>query len=93
MRILLIVLLALLALFQYEFWFDKSGYLDYKNVQAEIAQRQAENTQLSHRNQLIAAEIKDLKEGVDAVEEKARVDHDMVKPNERLYRIISANSP
>ena len=61
---------AVLVLFQYDFWFGKNGYWDYKNTTKEIAVHQQENEKLSQRNQIIAAEIKDLKEGVDAIEER-----------------------
>ena len=75
-------------LFQYDFWFGKNGYTDYKNTTKEIAVHQQENEKLSQRNQIIAAEIKDLKEGVDAIEERARLQHEMVKPNETFYHIV-----
>ena len=88
MRVFIFILLGVLALFQYDFWFGKNGYLDYKNITAEIAQHKAENEKLSQRNQIIAAEIKDLKEGVDAIEERARSQHEMVKPNEVFYHIV-----
>ncbi|MBE2894428.1 cell division protein FtsB [Spirabiliibacterium falconis] len=91
MRVLILILIALVALFQYSFWFGKNGYMEYTAVQHEIAQREQENTQLSQRNQLIIAEIKDLKEGVDAIEERARLEHDMIKPNEVFYRLVKSD--
>ncbi|MFZ7202499.1 cell division protein FtsB [Avibacterium avium] len=88
MRLLVFLLLAVLVLFQYDFWFGKNGYLDHKQLEQEIAQHLQENEKLAQRNHAIAAEIKDLKEGVDAIEERARQQHEMVKNNEMFYRIV-----
>ncbi|RDF00248.1 cell division protein FtsB [Aggregatibacter aphrophilus] len=88
MRLFISLLIAVLLLFQYDFWFGKNGYWDYKNTTKEIAVHQQENEKLSQRNQIITAEIKDLKEGVDAIEERARSQHEMVKPNETFYHIV-----
>ncbi|MCW9710641.1 cell division protein FtsB [Avibacterium sp. 21-586] len=91
MRLLVFLLLTILLLFQYNFWFGKNGYFDNKQFQQEITQHQQENEQLTQRNQAIAAEIKDLKEGVDAIEERARQQHEMIKNNEIFYRIVKEN--
>lgn len=88
MRLLIFILTGFVLLFQYDFWFGKNGYLDYRNIEKEIALHQQESEKLSQRNQIIAAEIKDLKEGVDAIEERARLQHEMVKNNEIFYRIV-----
>lgn len=88
MRLLTIILISFLLLFQYDFWFGKNGYLDYKDIEQEIRYHQQENEKLMQRNQVIAAEIKDLKEGVDAIEERARAQHEMVKSSEIFYRIV-----
>lgn len=88
MRLFISLLLAVLVLFQYDFWFGKNGYFDYKNTEQEISLHKAENAQLSQRNQTIAAEIKDLKEGVEAIQERARLQYELVKPNETFYRIV-----
>lgn len=91
MRLLILLLLGVLMLFQYDFWFGKNGYLDYKETEREISQHKAENAKLSQRNQVVAAEIKDLKEGVDAIQERARLQYELVKPNETFYRIVKEN--
>ncbi|HDR0923576.1 cell division protein FtsB [Pasteurella multocida] len=88
MRLFIFLLVAVLLLFQYDFWFDKNGYLDYKRTAQQIAQHKQENEKLSQRNQVVAAEIKDLKQGVEAIEERARFQHDMVKPDEIFYHIV-----
>lgn len=88
MRLFILILTMLLMLFQYDFWFGKNGYLDYQNVKAEIAQRKQENEKLSQRNQIIFAEIKDLKDGIEAIEERARMEYEMIKQDEIFYRIV-----
>ncbi|EIJ69176.1 cell division protein FtsB [Pasteurella bettyae] len=91
MRLLILTLTVVLLLFQYDFWFGKNGYLDYKETASEIAVHKEENTKLSQRNQVVAAEIKDLREGVDAIQERARLQYELVKPNETFYRISKEN--
>lgn len=88
MRLFVLILAFLLLVFQYNFWFGKNGYWEYQHTEKEIAARQQENKQLAQRNQLIAAEIKDLSEGVEAVEERARMQYEMIDPDETFYRIV-----
>lgn len=88
MRLFILLLTCVLALFQYAFWFGKNGYVDYKNTEQEIAVRKEENAKLSNRNQIVRAEIKDLKDGVEAIQERARLEYELVKPNETFYRIV-----
>ena len=92
MRLFILILLAVLAIFQYDFWFGKNGYLDYQATKQDILAHKAENTKLSQRNQVIIAEIKDLKDGVNAVQERARWQYEMIKPNETFYRIVKENN-
>ncbi|WP_075321825.1 cell division protein FtsB [Histophilus somni] len=88
MRLFILSLFALLVMFQYDFWFGKNGYLDYQDIKVEIIQRKQENQKLSQRNQTIFAEIQDLKNGIEAIEERARMEHEMIKQNEVFYRIV-----
>ena len=88
MRILVFLLAALLVFFQYNLWFGKNGYSDFKETQEKVTQMKRENQQLRAQNHLIFAQIKDLKTGQDAIEEQAREEYDMMKKNEVFYRLV-----
>lgn len=81
-------LLALLALLQYPLWVGNGSVLTLWRLKREIAEQRAENARLRERNQVLAAEVIDLKEGLAAVEERARVELGMIKKGETFYQII-----
>jgi cell division protein FtsB len=93
MRILLGVLLALLIGLQGTWWFGKGGLRDVHKLQAQIAQQQRELEVLQTRNNKLAAEVMDLKQGLDAVEEIARSEMGMIKENEIFYQLIEPKPP
>ena len=85
----LIVILALLFLgLQYKLWFVQDGVWRVHQLKKQISEQLKDNTRLSRRNKTIAAEINDLKRGRAAVEDHARNDLNMVKPNELFYVIV-----
>ena len=88
MRLLTAILVGVLLLFQYDFWFGKNGYFDNKEITQQIIENKAENEKLSQRNQMISAEFQGLTKGFDSIEERARMQHDMVKPNEIFYHLV-----
>jgi cell division protein FtsB len=78
----------LLAL-QYRIWFGPHDAFDALALRGEIAEQRIENERLRERNQALAAEVRDLRQGGDAVEERARSDLGMVKGTETFYRVVA----
>lgn len=91
MRLFIIILLGILAWLQYDFWYGKNGMNEYVAVKESVALQHAANAELHQRNQQMYAEIKDLHGGNEAVEERARTDLGLVKPDETFIRVIGDN--
>jgi cell division protein FtsB len=88
MRIMLVVFLILIAALQYELWFSPGGMAQSWFLKRQIAQVNAQNVSLAARNAVVAADIGDLKQGKEAIEERARNDLGMVKKGETFYQVI-----
>lgn len=87
MRIFALTLVLLLGWLQYTLWLGKNGITDYESVSEEIKTQKQVNTNLRARNKEMYAEIDDLKQGLDAIEERARHELGMIKDGETFYRI------
>ena len=90
MRFVTLALAVLLALVHVELWFGKGGVPRMVELQGRLAAQQATNEAARHRNALLAAEVNDLKEGLEMVEEKARFELGMVKPDEIFVQLAPA---
>ncbi len=88
MRLFALTLLLLLGWLQYTLWFGKNGISDFQAVNAETEVQNQVNTNLKERNDKMFAEIDDLRQGLDAVEERARHELGMVKEGETFYRLV-----
>ncbi len=86
-----IILLVLLIALQINIWVKKDGYKKMKEIENLIALQTIENENMTIRNNRLKEEIKDLKNGQDAIEEKARIDIGMVKEGEEFYLINDGN--
>lgn len=88
MKFLMTVLIVLLILLQQRLWFGKNSWPDYLVLKQEIISRTQANELLHNKNQLQYREIADLKNGLAAIEERARNQLGLIKENEDFFRII-----
>ena len=93
MRLVTVVLIVLLALIQYPLWWGHGGWLSVHELQQQLANQLQKNADMKLRNDRIAGEVQDLKNGTSAVEERARYEMGMVKDGEVFVQFVSPNSP
>lgn len=86
-KVLLCLAIVLIAGFQYLFWFGEGGYHDHQKLAQKIQQQTELNTELKERNRVLAAEVYDLKNGIEAIEEHARLDLGLIKPHETFVQM------
>ena len=84
MRLFSIALILLIGWVQAELWFGKAGMTHVARMRSELAAIRAANDGARQRNEQLQAEVSDLKEGLEMVEEKARSELVMIKPDELL---------
>jgi len=88
LRIVILLLVALLAWLQWRLWLGNGGQREVEALRAQVAAQAHENEGLKQRNDALAAEVRDLKSGEAAVEERARSELGMIKPGETFYRVV-----
>jgi cell division protein FtsB len=87
MRLVTLVLLLLTVLVQGEIWLGSTGIPNVVRLRTQLDLQQTLNAEARGRNDLLAAEVRDLRDGLEMVEEKARLELGMIKPNEILVQI------
>ncbi len=90
MRILVFSLTALLVLLQYDLWLGEGGMVSLFQLRDKVTAQAQENERLSERNAVLAAEVSDLKQGVAAIEERARSELGMIRRGETYYQVIAS---
>jgi cell division protein FtsB len=88
MRSLLVILVLVLIALQVKMWFGEGGYRDVKRLTVRVEEQARENEALMQRNRQLQAEVEDLRQGLHAVEERARSELGMVKENEEFYQVV-----
>jgi cell division protein FtsB len=92
-RYLAVALAALIVLIQYPLWLGKGGWLRAWEMDRQLTARKTKNAELEARNAALDAEVRDLKEGLDAVEERARYELGMVKQDEVFFQVVRPTQP
>lgn len=88
MRILIALLLIVLAALQYRLWLGQLSVSDYLRQREEIATQQASNLELVKRNRMLLADVNDLRQGYEAIEERARNELGLIAEDEVFFRIV-----
>ncbi|MDO8294366.1 MAG: cell division protein FtsB [Gallionella sp.] len=93
MRVVTLILIILLLLLQYPLWLGKGSWLKVWDLNRQVEAQQQVNQQTRARNALLDAEVRDLKQGTEAIEERARSELGMIKRGEVFFQIIENQSP
>ena len=88
MRIVIALLLVVLLLLQFKLWLGEGGYRDIHSLEQRVEQQEAENQALLERNRALQAEVEDLRERMDAVEERARSELGLIGKGEEFYQVV-----
>lgn len=93
MKWLAFLLAGLLALLQYVLWFGDGGVRDLLQLQGQVEAQRDENRRSGERNDALAAEVADLKSGLDVVEARARLELGMIREGEVFIQVIETPPP
>ena len=89
-RSITVVLLVLLAIIHYQLWLGKMGVMHNTELRSKLEEELTRNQEAQRQNDQMAAEVSDLKEGLEMVEERARTELGMIKPNEIFVQTTTA---
>ena len=82
------ILAVILVALQYALWAGEGGVRDMWNLNRAVEAQERENAMLLERNQALEAEVKDLRDGLEAIEERARSELGMIREDETFYQIV-----
>ena len=91
MRLITLALATLLLLIQYPLWLGKGGWLRVSDLETQVAASRKKTEELKARNAKLESEVRDLKDGTGAVEERARYELGMIKQNEIFVQVLDEN--
>jgi len=88
MKTLSFVLVAVLLALQYPLWIGKGSWMKVRELDRSLAEQREANARLKARNDALDAEVRDLKQGTEAIEERARLELGMIKKDEIFYQVV-----
>jgi cell division protein FtsB len=88
MKALSLVLMALIALIQYPLWLGKGSWFRVWEVDQQIRSQRDKNAKLQTRNNILDAEVRDLKQGLEAIEERARSELGLIRQDEIFFQLL-----
>ncbi|MDW3095192.1 MAG: cell division protein FtsB [Gammaproteobacteria bacterium] len=88
MKLFVVFLVTVFMILQYQLWIDRDGVRKLAHLSDRIDNQTAKNQQLFERNEVLAAEVEDLKSGFDAIEERARMELGMIREGETFFQVI-----
>jgi cell division protein FtsB len=88
MRVVTLILFVLLVLLQFKLWLGEGGFREVARLETRVENQQQQNDDLLQRNAELHAEVEDLRERLDAVEERARSELGLIKPAEQFYQVV-----
>ena len=92
MKLLISILVVLLLVLQYKLWFGDGNMREVWQLRENIEAQKHENEELRQRNAALEAEVEDLKQGMEAIEERARSELGMIKKDETFFQVIEDSS-
>ena len=88
MKWLYAILIILFLVLQHKIWVADGGMSDVYSIGRQVEAQKKTNTKLKERNQTLEAEVRDLKKGLEAIEERARSELGMIKNDEVFYQVV-----
>ena len=88
MRVVTLILFVVLVLLQFKLWLGEGGFREVARLETRVEDQRQQNDDLLQRNAELQAEVEDLRERLEAVEERARNELGLIKPAEQFYQVV-----
>ena len=88
MRVVTLVLFVMLILLQFKLWLGEGGFTEVARLETRVEGQRQQNDDLLQRNAQLQAEVEDLRDCLEAVEERARNELGLIKPDEQFYQVV-----